>query len=1034
MSLAQIAIEKKYVTYFVVGLLVFAGTGAFFTLGQLEDPEFTVKTAVVVTQYPGASPQEVELEVTDRIEKAIQEMPEVYNMYSISRAGLSIVKVDIKQEYWADRLPQVWDVMRSKIRDITPTLPPGAGKPDIGDDFSFVFGFVLAVTGDGFSYAELEDYTKFLRKELSLVEGVSRVELWGVQHKVIYLDVSERQIAQLGITKESMLMTLASQNMVVDAGAVEIQDKRFRVEPTGSFKSPEEIGDLSIRTSLLDTLLNLTEGAPGKTSELIRVSDLAEVRRGYLEPPFSIMRFNGRPALAISLANVAGGNIVHTGRNIDKRLAELIPQLPVGIEVSRIAWQSDLVDESIKSFLINLLEAVAIVLIVLTVPMGWRMGVIIGFGLLLTILGTFICMSIFGIDLQRMSLGALVIALGMMVDNAIVVADGFVVRLQQGMDRKQAAIEAASQPSWPLLGATIVAVMAFYPIFASVADAGEYCRTLFTVVGISLLLSWLLAMTVTPLQCLALLPDPKPGEAEEEAYGGKLYDGFRKLLATAIRARVPTIGVMVGLLAASAFGFGHVEQMFFPDSSRKQFMLDYWAPEGTRIQQVSADLVVIEEKLLEDPRVESLSTFTGTGPPRFYLPVDPELPYQSYAQLIVNTHTLKGVRSLVAELEPWLKENAPQALVRVRQYGVGVSENWKFEARFSGPAVADLAVLRALGEEGMAILEKSSFAKDIRTDMRQRVRKVVPEYHQERGRWAGVTRLDIAEATKRSFDGFTAGLYREGDDLHPIIVRYTEDARVRVAGAMETIQITPALANKTVPLEQVTQEIRTEWEDPIIIRYNRRRAVTIQASPNGVTFPTLLADVLDELNAIPLPPGYKLEWDGEQKSTEDAQNSLIPGLIPSGVVIVLIIVVLFNAYRPPLIILITIPFAAIGITLGLLVTRAPFGFVALLGAMSLAGMMIKNSIVLLDQINIELAAGKSTYQAVMDSAVSRLRPVVLAAATTVLGVIPLLQDVFWVSMAVTIMAGLAFGTVLTMVLVPVFYCTLYQVKSPESAN
>ena len=564
MSLTAIAVEKKAVTYFTICLLVIGGIASFFMLGQLEDPEFTVKTAVITTTYPGASPEEVELEVTDRIELAIQEMKELDNVSSFSRAGFSLIAVDIKQEYWSDRLPQVWDELRRKVRDIEHTLPPGAGRPEISDDFGDVFGFQLAVVGDGISYTELEEFAKDLKKELSLVDGVARVDLWGVQNKIIYFDVSQTQLSQLGLTDESIIQTLKKQNMVVDAGSVDLQTERFRIAPTGEFKSPEDIADLHIRPSLTDSLLNLTPGSNlYRSPELIRIRDIGTVRRGYLEPPISMMRYNGFPAIGISTTNVSGVNIVTMGRAVDKRLDELIPELPIGVEVHRVHWQSDIVDSSVKGFLINFAQAVAIVLIVITVGMGLRMGLIIGSSLIVTILGSFILMAIFGIDLQRMSLGALVIALGMMVDNSIVVADGIVVRLQQGMDRKKAAIEAASQPAMPLLGATVIAFMAFYPIFASTQDSGEYCRTLFTVVAISLLMSWLISMTMTPMQCMDMLPTPKKGEGDEDPYKGKFYGGFRRLLEWAIRVRFLTIGCMVALLIIALGGFTQVKQMFF---------------------------------------------------------------------------------------------------------------------------------------------------------------------------------------------------------------------------------------------------------------------------------------------------------------------------------------------------------------------------------------------------------------------------------------------------------------------------------------
>ena len=706
--------------------------------------------------------------------------------------------------------------------------------------------------------------------------------------------------------------------------------------------------------------------------------------------------------------------------------------MPVGIEVVKISWQSDLVDESILAFMINLIEAVLIVLVVLALTMGIRVGIIIGVsGLVFPILGTFIVMAIMGIDLQRISLGALIIAMGMMVDNAIVVADGIMVRLQQGMDRKKAAIESASQPSIPLLGATVVACMAFYPIFASPFSTGEYARSLFIVVAISLLFSWVLSQTVTPLMCIAMIPDPKKKEDGAEAYEGRFYQIFKGFLVKAIRNRVLFLGGLIALLVVAILGFGNVKQMYFQNASRLQFMIDYWLPEGTRIQEVSADFKDIENKLMANPLVDSVSSFIGSGPPRFYLPVDPEMPYKSYGQLIVNTKILKDIETVMEDIDPWLKENKPYALSRVRKYAVGSFDDWKIEARFSGPAEADPDILRAVAKKGKAILETSPWAKEVRSDWRQRERKIVPTYSQERGRWAGVSRDDVARTTKRAFDGLPVGQFREGDDLIPIVMRHLEDERQTAATSLDTLQVVPSLSTKAIPLSQVAPDIDVVWEDPIIWRWDRRRAITVQCSPDGVSADVLRNSVLADFEAIELPPGYTLEWDGEYDSKQESMSGLIPGIIPGVVIMVFIIVVLFNAFRPPLIIFLVIPFAVIGITAGLLGTGVPFGFMALLGAMSLSGMMIKNAVVLLDQVNLEQEAGKSPYQAVIDSALSRLRPVANAAATTIFGMAPLLQDTFWVSMAITIMFGLAFGTVLTMVVVPVLYATFFRLSSPN---
>lgn len=1042
MNLARVAIEKKAVTWFVVSLIVLGGTASFFQLGWLEDPEYTVKVAAITIPYPGASAAEVELEVTDLIETKLQEMTEVKEIWSYSRPGLSIIKVEILPQYWADVLPQAWDVLRKKIADVEDQLPPGAGPVDVGDDFGFVLGFLLSVSGDGLTYTQLEDYAKELRKELTIVPGVARVDLWGIQQKRVYVDVAEVQLTELGITMQSLGRTLSVQNEVVNAGSVDVQDQRFRVAPSGTFTSPEDIGNLVFRgdsgggMSMLDgdgTALVDPSQLVGTTGEILRLRDFATVSRGYADPPSQLMRFNGEPSIALAVAPLGGANVVEVGARLDARLRELMARYPIGLDVDKISWQSDLVSDSIIGFMVNLLEAVAIVFAVLALTMGVRMGLIIGAsGLVVAILGTFMVMVIWGIDLQRVSLGALVIAMGMMVDNAIVVADGFVVRLQQGMDRKQAAIECASAPGMPLLGATVVASMAFYPIFASPESTGEYARSLFQVVAVSLSLSWLLSQTVTPLMCMQILPDPKADEAGVDPYDTPFYSRFRGWLGLAIRFRAAVLLGLTGLLLLSLWSFRFVPQLFFPDSSREQFMIDYWLDEGTRIRETSESVKAVEAELRAHPKVTDVASFVGQGPPRFYLPVDPEMSYPSYAQLVVNTGSLDDVEEVMAHIEPWLVTNAPQAMTRVRKYGVGSWNDWKFEARFAGPWNADPAVLRKLGAEGVAILDESPLAMNARTNWRSRVRKLVPEYLQERGRWSNVTRSDVANTTLRAYDGIPIGQFREDDTLIPILIRSIESERLEAAANMGELQVIPALSTDKVPLATVTRGIDLEWENSVIHRFNRRRAITVQASPDGVTFAQLLAGVGDRFEAIELPPGYSLAWDGERKASMESQRGLVPGFPPAVIIMTLIIVMLFNAFRPPVIIFAVIPFAAIGITLGLLITQIPFGFMSLLGAMSLAGMMIKNSVVLLDQVNANLAEDMQPYDAVVEAAVSRLRPVLNAAATTVLGIAPLLTDGFWVSMSITIMAGLAFGTVLTMVVVPVLYATLYKIPARSS--
>lgn len=1017
MNLTEFTVKNPVVTWLVVFLLCVAGVSSYFSLGKLEDPEFTIKTAAIVTQYPGADPVEVENEISDVIETAVQEIPEVDYIESLSREGLSIVKVEISSKYWSDELPRIWDSLNRKIRNIESSLPPGAGRPDIKDDFGEVYGFVIALTGDGFSYEQLETQAKALKKKLVSIDGVARVELWGKIPRAVYLNVSETKLSELGISIQEIAAQLSRQNAVTPAGNLYFDESVARIDVAGDFNALEDIGNLTLR------------GGPG-SHQLIKLSDIAEVEMAPIEPPTQIMRYNGQDAIGLAISNAKGANIITLGENLHAALAELRNDMPVGMETHEIAWQEGEVSQSINSFIISLIEALMIVLVVITLAMGWRPGVIIGTALLLTILGTLVFMDVLGIDLQRMSLGALIIAMGMMVDNAIVVADGFVVRLQNGMEKTKAAVEAATKPALPLLAATVIAVLAFYPIGGSPHSTGEYCLSLFQVVAISLLLSWVVSVTVTPLQCLTMLKSPD-GQPEQDVYNSKFFRLYKRGLQSAIRYRFLTIIGLVGLLAVSGLGFKYVPQSFFPDSSRPQFMIDMYAVNGTRIYASSEKMRKAEEKIMQMDGVQSVSSFIGSGPPRFYLPVEPELFYPSYAQMIVNVDDFREIDRLKAEIGPWLSEEFPEVPVfRVRKYGVGPAETWKFELRLNAPPDATLEEIRSVAEKGLAIVKDHPMVESSRLDWRERTPKSLLDYNQDRARLAALTREDISNATARAFDGHKVGLFRRGDELHPILIRNRELER-NDPSSLYNVQIPQPVTGQSIPIMQVTDDIALEWEDTIIWRRDRLRTITIQAEPaDGVTLPGLRADVLDEFNAWEksLPPGYFIEWGAEAENSKDAQVGLLPGVVPAVTIMFVLLVALFNSMKPATIIFLTIPFAAIGITAGLLATGASFGFMALLGAMSLAGMMTKNAVVLIDEIRLNVnEKGMSDYDAIIMAGQSRLRPVALAAATTVLGVIPLIQDVFWISMAVTIMAGLAFGTILTMVAVPVLYSLFYRI-------
>lgn len=1047
-KLVEFGLQYKAVMALVTAIIVIGGFFSFYSLGRLEDPPFSVKSALVITQYPGATPEEVEQEVTDRLETAIHQMPQIKHIYSMSREGLSYIKVDIKDRYWSKDLPQVWDELRRKIGDTAPLLPPGAETPRVVDDFGFVFGFLLAVTGEGFSYAELEDTAEKIQKQLYLVPNIARIDLWGVQQRAIHLDISNQKLSELNISPQTLHNLLTKQNMVVDGGAVDKGNARYPMHLSGEFKTAEEIENLVIQPTTSDILQNALIKQKNKKlgSELFLqeiekneknkflLGDVSKVSVGYQDPPVKLMKFNGTPAIGIQIAGMEDSNIVEVGRLIDEKLRRIQEELPVGIQLHKISWQSTVVDESIFGFVLSMIESIIIVLIVLLIPSGLRMGGIIGLDLILTILATLLYMYFMKIPLERMSLGALIIAMGMMVDNSIVVADAIGVNLRKGMNGFQAAVTAAATPALPLLSATIIAVMSFYPIYASQGSTGEYCRTLFIIVGISLTISWFIAMLMTPQQCLWLL-SAKPSENQSDEFDKPFFIKLRKMIHLVLRHRMISVCSLLAALALSFFGFQFVVKLFFPFSTRPQLMVDYWAPAGTSIQDVASKTAVMQEKFQNAENVESVSSFIGAGPPRFYLPVDPEFLYSNYGQLLINFKSYNDIDPFIAQHSQWLNNISPEGLVRIRKYNVGPGDSWKFELRVLGPYDADPSELRRIGTDLLSLIRKSPLGTDWRLDVMNPVRILKTEYNEKRARSANISREDIANALKRGFDGLNIGLYREKNKLYPIKWRSNEEERQTLISHLETLPVRGNSAVTSVPLSQVSDGTDFQWEEPYILRWDRQRQVAIQGSPLLTsTFADLKNSVSKEIENYPLPSGYTLFWDGEEDSSKTAQKQLLPGIVPTIIAVLLCLVATFNDFRPIAVILCTLPFALIGVTAGLLLFDVPFGFMALLGAMSLAGMMNKNIVVLLDACNESIANGIHPYEAIVEAAVRRARPVMLAAGTTVLGVIPLLQDVFWIGLAVAIMGGLAIGSLLTLVAVPLFYAIIYRLQPPPKGD
>ena len=1014
MKLTEFSINNRVVTLVLTVVLLGAGTMAFEGMSRLEDPEFTIKDALVVTPYPGASAAEVEEEVTDAIELAVQRLGQLKEIESKSDRGLSTVTVSIKDQYDRSSLPQVWDELRRKVSDAQRELPPGAGPSLVVDDFGDVYGVFLAVYGKEFSYADLKDVVDLLRRELLLVQDVAKIETYGERVEAVYVEFDRDRMSQLGIAPAVIIDELRQRNLVADAGRVKVGMEFITLNPTGEFY---DVGDF-------EKLLIQGGG------QQIFLGDIATVRRGYVEPQNPMIRYDGATAIGLGISTVSGGNVVTMGEALEARMKELAPSIPLGIEFGIVSLQSEAVSIAIKGFTTSLLQAVAIVIVVLLIFMGLRSGLLIGFILMLTIMGSFIFLAPMGVALERISLGALIIALGMLVDNAIVVVDGMLIKLQKGVEARRAAIEVVAQSAIPLLGATVIAILAFAAIGTSQDSTGEFCRSLYQVVLVSLLFSWVTAVTVTPLLGIMFLKAPKSGAEGGDPYDSGFYGAYKGLLRGCIRGRWLTVAVVVGVFVVSLRGFGYIEQSFFPPSTRPQFMVDFWMPQGTHIDETGARVAEIEEYLRQQDGVTHATSLIGQGGLRFLLTYTPEKLSSSYAQFLVDVEDARVIDALLPQIDDHLAESYPDALAYASKFQLGPGSTGKIQARFSGP---DPGVLRDLATEAAAIMHADSDAKSIRTDWRQRVKALRPVLAEEQASLNGIQRKDVAQALLAGFQGLTVGVYREGDLLLPIILRAAEDQRTDVE-SINQLQIWSPAAGRMIPLRQVVAGFETTFEDEIIIRRDRSRTLTVFSDPIAGTAVALLGRVRPQIEAIPLPSDYFLDWGGEYEDSSKAQAGLAASLPTFILLMLLVTIALFNSLRQPLVIWLNVPLALIGVTVGLLASGQPFGFMSLLGFLSLIGMLIKNAIVLVDEINQQNSEGKEPLLAIVDAAVSRLRPVAMAASTTALGMIPLLFDAFFVAMATTVIAGLLFATVLTMVVLPVLYTIIYRIKYQPAAE
>ncbi|MGQ7845169.1 efflux RND transporter permease subunit [Granulosicoccus sp. 3-233] len=1000
MSIARGSINQSLLTWLLILVCLLGGWWGYNSLGRLEDPAFTIKEAVVFTTYPGASAEEVAREVSEPLEAAIQKMGEVDSVRSTNRPGTSLINVEMKSTYGPDELPGIWTKLRNRISDAERTLPQGASTPLVNDSFGDVFGVFYAVTATGFSDAEIHGISTFLRRELLAVDGVADVDVAGLPEEAIFADVSMPLAINQHIDPQVVAAAISSADSLSEAGELVVDGMAIRMQIPDGSDSLNEIGHLSV-------------GIGGDTLNLV---DISRISRTRVDSPSQIIRFDGVDAFTLGVAGLGNENIVEIGARVDARLAELEAEIPVGVELHPIYRQHQVVETATDDFIINLCMSVAIVVIVLALFMGWRASVVVGATLLLTVVGTLLFMALFSIEMERISLGALIIAMGMLVDNAIVVAEGMQMSMRRGVSSRDAAEDVGSKTQFPLLGATVIGIMAFAGIGLSPDATGEFLFSLFAVIGISLLLSWVLALTVTPLLGHYLFKVGDGDAANSDGYDSAVFRGYASVLRSALRFRWGVTAALLVVTVLCYMGFANIKQQFFPPSNTPMFFVHYKLPQGADIQQTSTAMTSIERWLSERDDVVNFSTFIGQGATRFILTYSPEPTDESYGHIIVRTTDRDVIPDVQQALEAYAAETVFEGDFRTERLIFGPGGGYPIEARFSG---SDPLELRRLAAQAMEVFRGyPEDLENLRTDWHQPEIVLSHVYAADRAQTVGVTRDDIAGALAFATTGVQAGTLLEGERQIPIIARQSVESRDQLQNQV----LFASSTQEFIPLEQVTDGLRASVQDTVFKRRDRVPTITVQAAiGSDETAAAMHARVREQIEAIELPIGYSFEWGGEFENSTEAQTSLAGQLPVAFLIMVMTSIVLFRKLRQPLIIWLLVPMSVNGVTLGLLGTGLPFSFTALLGLLSLSGMLIKNGIVLVEEIDIVRRSVDKLDDAIVEASVSRLRPVFLAAVTTILGMTPLLSDAFFASMAVTIMAGLAFASILTMIAAPVLY-------------
>ncbi|MFI3332701.1 MAG: efflux RND transporter permease subunit [Rikenellaceae bacterium] len=1035
MNIGKWALSSSKLVYYFVAILVVGGCLSYYDMSKLEDPTISVPQAMVVTTFPGGSSHDVELQVTDLLEKAIFSMNGVDKVESQSSANLSIISVHLMSTVKDSEMEQYWDILRRKVGDVQRNLPEGVSTSVVVDSYGDVFGMFYALTSDGYSNKELGEYAELVKREVLTLDGISKVELYGIAKPVINISIYEDRMATLGVSPAEVIQTLKGQNQTIYSGSFESGEQRIRVSVNDRYRTVEDIGDIIIA---------------GHQSDQMRLRDIAEITEDYADPIRNALFYDAKPAIGISISALQGSDITKVGAKVEERLMHLSQDhLPVGVEYNKVFFQPERVKDAINNFILNLICSVAIVIVVLMFAMGLRSGVLLGTTLIVTVMGSLMFLYAFGGTLQRVSLAAFILAMGMLVDNAIVIVDGILLDLKKGQLKSRALTEIGQKTAMPLLGATLIAILAFFPIFLSPDTTGVYVRDLFVVLAVSLILSWILSLTMVPLQAKKLLVDSR---VKEESKGAKKMQAMlRKVLTWTLHNRSVSVAIALLFVAISGWLYRVLPQSFFPDLNYNQLYVEFKLPESYSSRATLSSLESITEHLMAQDDITHVTTSVGATPSRYNLVRSIATPSLSYGDIIVEFTDEKALVAAIPQLQQYLTDNYPEAYIRVKRYNLMYSK-YPIEAMFKGP---DPDVLRELTQQAQAIMAQNDKITLITSDWERKVPMLEVDYTQPIARAIGLSRQDVGLSLLASTEGIPVETLYDGTTSQSIVVKCV-NANGNPIEALETAPIfsmIPSLsmlsretiegvmtgaiseediiseALSTTPLSQAIEGIKLKWEDPIVIRHNGQRAMRAQCNTiPGVGAEDARKEIVEAVEAIDLPAGYTLNWLGEHDAKSSSMKYLFANLPLAIVLMIAILIMLFKDYRKPLIILICVPLLFVGAVFGVLISGKAFGFVAICGVLGLIGMMIKNGVVLMDEINLQIEQGKEPFEALLDSSAIRFRPVMMASLTTILGMIPLLPDDMFGSLAATIMGGLLVGTIITLIFIPILYSILFKVK------